>query len=56
VEKTILTKDDVIKMTGVKKKTLDYYCWQKLIPYSKPNGRTRYFKKEDVEEFFLGTR
>ena len=56
MEKTILTTDDVIKMTGVKKKTLDYYCWKKLIPYSQPNGRMRYFKKEDVEEFFLSTR
>ena len=56
MEKTILTTEEVIQMTGVKRKTLDYYCWKKLIPYSQPNGRMRYFKKGDVEDFFLGTR
>jgi len=54
MDKTILTSEDVMQMTGIKKSTLDYYCWKKKIPYYQPTGRKRFFKKEEVIEFFTG--
>jgi DNA-binding transcriptional MerR regulator len=53
MDKLLLDSQDVIDMTGVKKKTLDYYCSKNMIKYSQPNGRKRYFLKEDVLDFFL---
>ena len=56
MEKTILTSKEVIEMTGVTESTLNYWCWQKKIPYYQPTGRKRFFKKEEVERFIFGNK
>lgn len=56
MEKTILTSKEVMEMTGVTESTLNYWCWQKKIPYYQPTGRKRFFKKEEVERFIFGDK
>ena len=40
--------DDIVKLTGYKKKTLYGYCTNKTIPHHKKNGRLFFFKSEII--------
>ncbi len=41
--------DDIVKLTGYKKKTIYGYCQNNTIPYHKKNGRIFFFKAEIID-------
>ena len=47
--KQVLTSEDVCALTGLSRGTLYQMTCRHEIPYSKPNGKTIYFRREDVE-------
>ena len=49
------TSKEVCKMLNITSNTLDNYCSQGLIAYSKPQ-RKRYFFKEDVNNYISSYR
>ena len=49
-DKDFYTSKEVCKMLNITSNTLDNYCSQGLIAYSKPQ-RKRYFFKEDINDF-----
>lgn len=40
--------DEIVQLTGYKKKTLYGYCTNKTIPHHKKNGRLFFFKSEII--------
>lgn len=55
-EKTILTIDDFILLTGLTKSTVYKMTSTNQIPHYKPSGRTLFFEKKDVEEWLRKNR
>ncbi len=51
--KTIFTIAELIIYTGFSKHYIYKLTSQKKIPFSKPNGKNIFFKKSDVDNFFL---
>ncbi len=43
---------DVLQLTGWSQAYLDMICSQGRIIYVRPTGGRRYFKKEDIEDFY----
>ena len=41
--------DEVVRITGYKKKTIYLYCQNKTIPHYKKNGRLFFFKAEIID-------
>ena len=51
--KNVLTIDDVALITGFTKGHIYRLTSGQKIPHYKPNGRTLYFKKEEIEDWML---
>lgn len=54
--KNVLTIDDVALITGYSKGHIYRLTSGKKIPHYKPDGRTLYFKKEEIEDWMLQNR
>lgn len=54
--KSVLTVDDVALLTGQSKRTIYRLTSARQIPYYKPNGKTIYFSRADVEKWLLQNR
>ena len=54
-DKDFYSSKEVCKMLKITSNTLDNYCSQGLIAYSKPQ-RKRYFFKEDINDFLIKYR
>lgn len=54
--KNVLTIDDVALITSYSKGHIYRLTSGKKIPHYKPDGRTLYFKKEEIEEWMLQNR
>lgn len=54
--KQVLTMDDVVLLTGLKKSHLYRLTSSKEIPHYKPNGKCVYFNKKEIEEWCLQNR
>ena len=55
-QKTVLSLDDVAEYTGLSKSHLYKLTHRHDIPFSKPNGKTLYFKKTEIEQWLLRNR
>jgi excisionase family DNA binding protein len=51
--KQIFTVDDVVNYTGFSKSYVYKLVHQQIIPYSKPNNRTLFFLKSEIDEWML---
>ena len=54
--KSVLTVDDVALLTGQSKRTIYRLTSAHQIPYYKPNGKTIYFSRADIEKWLLQNR
>lgn len=51
--KQILTVEDLINYTGFSRSYIYKLVHKKIIPYSKPNGKSLFFQKKDIDNFLL---
>ncbi len=51
--KQIFTVDDVVNYTGFSKSYVYKLVHTKILPYSKPNNRTLFFSKTEIDEWLL---
>lgn len=51
--KEILTVEDLINYTGFSRSCIYKLVHNSLIPYSKPNGKTLFFEKSEIDNFLL---
>ena len=51
VQVRYLSVNDIVKMTGKPKKTVQGWCRNGLLPASKPAGRDYFIKEEDFQAF-----
>ena len=51
--KQILTVDDLINYTGFSRSYIYKLVHKSIIPYSKPNGKTLFFQKNEIDEWLL---
>ncbi|MFK7002040.1 helix-turn-helix domain-containing protein [Flavobacterium oreochromis] len=51
--KQILTVDDLVNYSGFSRSYVYKLVHNKLIPFSKPNGKTLFFEKVEVDKFLL---
>ena len=49
----LLTSKEVYIYTGLSKSTIDKFCANGKLIYTKPNNKNRYFKKSDIDNFLL---
>ena len=54
--KDMLTMDDAVLYTGLGKSYLYVLTCKKKIPFYKPNGKTIYFKKSELNEWLQRNR
>ena len=54
--KEMLTMDDAVLYTGLGKSSLYVLTCKKKIPHYKPNGKTIYFKKSELNEWLQRNR
>ena len=52
----VLTMDDAVAFTGLKKNYLYKLIYLKKIPFYKPLGGRVFFKQEELEEFIFRNR
>ena len=55
-QKKVLTTDEVVAYTGLSKSHLYKLTSSNEIPFYKPNGKTNFFKREEIEEWLLQNR
>jgi predicted DNA-binding transcriptional regulator AlpA len=55
-QKTTFNVDDLRSYTGLSKSAVYKLTQRRLIPYSKPNSKVIFFKKEDVDAYLLSNR
>ena len=55
-QKTTFNVDDLCSYTGLSKSAVYKLTQRRLIPYSKPNSKVIFFKKEDVDAYLLSNR
>lgn len=55
-QKKVLTMDEVSKYTGLSKSYLYKLTSSKQIPFYKPNGKTIFFEREELENWLLQNR
>ena len=55
-QKTTFNVDDLCSYTGLSKSAVYKLTQRRLIPYSKPNSKVMFFKKEDVDAYLLSNR
>ena len=51
--KQIFTVDDVVNYTGFSKSYVYKLVHNNILPYSKPNNRTLFFTKSEIDEWLL---
>lgn len=51
--KQILTVEDLINYTGFSRSYIYKLVHKNIIPYSKPNGKTLFFQKNEIDSFLL---
>jgi prophage regulatory protein len=51
--KQILTVEDLINYTGFSRSYIYKLVHKNIIPYSKPNGKTLFFQKKEIDTFLL---
>ncbi|WP_445710836.1 helix-turn-helix transcriptional regulator [Flavobacterium sp.] len=51
--KQILTVEDLINYTGFSRSYIYKLVHKNVIPYSKPNGKTLFFQKNEIDSFLL---
>ncbi|WP_339656810.1 helix-turn-helix domain-containing protein [Flavobacterium frigidarium] len=51
--KEIFTVDDVVNYTGFSKSYVYKLVHKSILPYSKPNNRTLFFTKAEIDEWLL---
>ena len=51
--KQILTVEDLINYTGFSRSYIYKLVHKSIIPYSKPNGKTLFFQKKEIDEWLL---
>jgi excisionase family DNA binding protein len=54
--KEMLTDDEVALYMGCSKETINKLCEKNAFPYYKPGGKTRYFKRVEIEQYMQGNR
>jgi excisionase family DNA binding protein len=54
--KEMLTDDEVALYMGCTKETINVLCSKNAFPYYKPGGKTRYFKRVEIEAYMQGNR
>jgi len=52
-QKTTFNLDDLCSYTGLSKSAVYKLTQRRLIPYSKPNSKIIFFKKDDVDAYLL---
>jgi excisionase family DNA binding protein len=55
-QKEVLSLDDVAHYTGLSKSYLYKLTHRREIPFSKPNGKTLYFPKKEIDAWLLRNR
>jgi excisionase family DNA binding protein len=53
IQKTTFNLDDLCSYTGLSKSAVYKLTQRRLIPYSKPNSKIIFFKKDDVDAYLL---
>lgn len=56
LQSEVLTVDALSILTGWSKGNIYKKTSANLLPYYKPNGKTIYFKKSEIEQFLLSNR
>ena len=51
--KQILTVEDLINYTGFSRSYIYKLVHKSILPYSKPNGKTLFFQKNEIDEWLL---
>lgn len=51
--KQILTVEDLINYTGFSRSYIYKLVHKNILPYSKPNGKTLFFQKNEIDTFLL---
>ena len=51
--KQILTVEDLINYTGFSRSYIYKLVHMNILPYSKPNGKTLFFQKKEIDSFLL---
>ena len=51
--KQILTVEDLSNYTGFSRSYIYKLVHKSIIPYSKPNGKTLFFQKNEIDEWLL---
>lgn len=51
--KEVLTFDEALRYTGLKKGCLYKLTSSRVIPHSKPNGKMVYFRREDLDQWLM---
>lgn len=51
--KEILNVEDLINYTGYKRSYIYKLVHKNIIPYSKPNGKTLFFEKSEINKWLL---
>lgn len=51
--KEVLSMEEAEQYTGLKKNCLYKLTADRKIPHSKPNGKTLYFRREDLDEWLM---
>ena len=52
-KKKVLNPVELSKYTGYSKSTIYKMVQNNIIPYSKPNGKTLFFQKNEIDSFLL---
>lgn len=55
-QKEILTSDEAAEYLGIAKQTLDRLAMNKDLPYYKPSGKARYFKRSELDAWIEKSR
>lgn len=51
--KEILNVEDLINYTGYKRSYIYKLVFHNILPYSKPNGKTLFFEKSEIDAWLL---
>ena len=54
--KQILTVEDLINYTGFSRSYIYKLVHKNILPYYKPNGKTLFFQKKEIDSFLLNNK
>lgn len=52
-QKEVLTFDEAVRYTGIKRSTLYKLTSKQVIPHSKPNGKMIFFRRVELEQWLM---